>query len=163
MCQKHGLEFIQFKCDLCCNMATYHGNGNQYQCAECYFKPDRMIKRNCGGNRTKCPLDTEHAVGHRGIAVFGCYVCASQEDAHRVRRPLHQPMDRARSAYEKGKREVNEMAQRIVREKSRSLKRSNSGKRVRCLMAAAEGDEKAWLKYEELAGRSPRDRTRGAI
>lgn len=55
------------------------------------------------------------------------------------------------------------MAKAILREKSRSLRRSNSGKRVRMLEAARNGDEKAWLAYEQLAGKSPRDRTRGAV
>ena len=78
MCQKHGIRHIQFKCDFCCNLATYRCRANTYFCEECHENPNRRNKHNCGGNANKCPFNIEHHPTKKGVPIAGCVICTSQ-------------------------------------------------------------------------------------
>ena len=83
-CKKHGLKFIQFKCDLCCDVATYHSAGNTYLCNHCFEDPQRMGKFNCNGNHWKCPLNMKHAHGTGSVPLTKCVMCMSDDERLKV-------------------------------------------------------------------------------
>jgi len=88
-CEKHGVEYAVFKCDCCCQPATYDCSGNHY-CEKCHTFFDRNASRpTCQGREEdKCPLGVVHPpnqprnhnikkVGY----VIGCTKCLGI-DAH---------------------------------------------------------------------------------
>lgn len=131
MCKKHGLDHIQFKCDLCCNLAQYHGRANSYLCQECYDDPMRITKFNCGGSKTKCPLDRKHLIGVRSVAVGGCYICVSYEDRGRVQKKSHEE-----TLIERAYAETEKNAQEIISTKIDAKRHIESAKRTRDFAAA---------------------------
>ena len=85
MCEKHGNEFIDWKCMYCCSLATFicaGGTGNY--CTPCHN--DAManvcnIKTQCRGGKD-CPLGIpEHPVASNDASscfALGCSLCRSE-------------------------------------------------------------------------------------
>ena len=69
-CEKHGLEFIEYKCKFCCNIASRF-ICNTHLCEECYANKN-TIKKSC--NSVKCDFRGSHAPN--GIEYcLGCFIC----------------------------------------------------------------------------------------
>jgi hypothetical protein len=77
MCNKHGLRHIQFKCDFCCNLASFRCRANTYFCEQCHDNPNRNGKLNCGGNAAKCQFSITHDPVKKGVPIAGCIICQS--------------------------------------------------------------------------------------
>ncbi|GAB5359965.1 hypothetical protein AAMO2058_000587000 [Amorphochlora amoebiformis] len=81
--KNHGVQFAIFKCDCCCNIATYDCSGNHY-CNPCHNNFDKKVGRPfCRGRPgDKCPLGIPHAPNQsrdhsirRNGFVVGCTKC----------------------------------------------------------------------------------------
>lgn len=81
-CRKHGIRSAMFKCDSCCNVATYDCFTNHY-CERCHAQAHQPKSFPCPGP-DKCPLGIPHpkncsAVHSEGLVkpfVIGCMACA---------------------------------------------------------------------------------------
>ena len=82
-CNQHALRHIQYKCNLCCSVATKHGGPNFYLCEECFNDPKRLSKPICNGDKWKCRLSIDHDFGQQGIPIGKCAVCRSADDRQR--------------------------------------------------------------------------------
>lgn len=76
-CQKHGLRHVQYKCDYCCNPASYRCRANTYFCEPCHENRARLGKRNCGGNPDRCPSGVAHHPTKKGVPLAECILCTS--------------------------------------------------------------------------------------
>jgi len=94
-CLKHGVEHAMFKCDSCCNIATYDCIYNHF-CDRCHSMPSQPKHFPCPGPE-KCPLGMPHPNNlpavHGGPESFiqpfviGCMACFGATD---VKNDLHQ-------------------------------------------------------------------------
>lgn len=81
-CQKHGTEFIEFKCKFCCDHAAWFCWGNTHFCEKCHTRqnagdyvsrlPKDKLPR-CPGPRD-CPLKMRHPPNGEEFAL-GCSMC----------------------------------------------------------------------------------------
>ena len=88
MCEKHGNEFIDYKCMYCCSIALFIcGRGQHYFCTPCHndamnngkHKP----KKGCKGGKN-CPLGlAEHPEANmdpkKAMFPLGCSLCRSEK------------------------------------------------------------------------------------
>lgn len=81
-CQKHGKEFIEYKCKFCCNIATFYCWGTTHFCESCHTKQcqgqyvtripiDQLPKCN---SAKSCPLGINHPPAGQEFAL-GCSIC----------------------------------------------------------------------------------------
>jgi len=92
-CDKHGDEFVQFKCRYCCTPAVWFCFGSTHFCNKCHEQHERMKRMGesgelphcpagpCGvqlpGDADACPLGVVHApTGKEHI--LGCVMCARE-------------------------------------------------------------------------------------
>ncbi len=150
MCPMHGLRHIQYKCDFCCNAATFRCRANTFYCDECHVDSTRLSKRNCGGNATKCPWNITHEVGRKGVPIASCIICKSKAEvgnlfldadinAAKLKKTLLKvDLDlknilstKKREKYARDSvRSMNESIDSMRAGSSMSSSRSNSGRRV---------------------------------
>jgi len=93
-CQEHGPKFAVYKCDFCCDIATYDCSGTHF-CSRCHARPDFGNKggrrKGCLGRACDdCPLSMEHPPPHNSKNVWeksenkhfvvGCTKCNGCED-----------------------------------------------------------------------------------
>lgn len=72
LCDKHGDEYLVYKCRFCCKIATYHcGNGN-HMCNECH---EIQTPKPCIGILGGCIGD--HITNGEGSQCYGCAMCTS--------------------------------------------------------------------------------------
>ena len=80
-CNKHGKEFIEYKCKFCCKYATWFCWGTTHFCDDCYkrqclgdyvsqYSKDKLDK--C--NKNKCQVGGNHPLNGEEYAL-GCFVC----------------------------------------------------------------------------------------
>jgi len=79
-CFKHGKQFAMFKCDSCCNVATWDCFSNHY-CNRCHDIAGASKFFPCPG-KDKCPLGVAHPTNSHGRHgesdlgfVLGCFKC----------------------------------------------------------------------------------------
>lgn len=78
-CQKHGADFIEFKCKFCCTMAVWFCWGNTHFCEKCHQKATEMARMpkkslpKCPGVNG-CPLKVAHKENGDECAL-GCSLC----------------------------------------------------------------------------------------
>jgi len=80
-CMEHGKRYAMFKCDSCCNIATFDCISNHY-CEECHRRPGFKKFHPCPGEG-KCPLGMPHPANHTAMHgrertmgfVLGCFKC----------------------------------------------------------------------------------------
>ncbi|KAL0479167.1 hypothetical protein AKO1_007996 [Acrasis kona] len=84
-CNKHGVEFNEYKCKFCCNIATWFCWGNTHFCDECHkiqvashkltkTPKDQLPK--CKG-RGRCPSGGDHQDNGEEYAL-GCGICRTR-------------------------------------------------------------------------------------
>lgn len=147
-CPKHALQHVQFKCDLCCSIATYHGAGNTYLCSACYECPSRDNKFNCKGNTYKCPLMMNHeAIGQRSVPIDKCVLCRSETD--RVAPPTFKT--HAEIHLERTLKQVDGQLRSIVSAKRKARELSSSARRTQQFLASTSSSS-------SLSARSNRSR-----
>jgi len=66
-CQKHGVEFISFKCRYCCNIASWFCAGTTHFCEPCHQKAWNAPIQPCTCGQSHTPNGQEH--------VLGCVLC----------------------------------------------------------------------------------------
>ena len=85
-CEKHGKDFIEYKCKFCCNIASWFCWGNTHFCEDCHarqckgdyvskYTKDKLPK--CIGD--KCNLKVKHPENGEEYAL-GCSVCRNHSD-----------------------------------------------------------------------------------
>jgi len=80
-CMEHGKRYAMFKCDSCCNIATFDCISNHY-CEDCHRRPGAKKFIPCPGEG-KCPLGMPHPANHTAMHgrertmgfVLGCFKC----------------------------------------------------------------------------------------
>lgn len=80
-CMEHGKKYAMFKCDSCCNIATFDCISNHY-CEDCHRRPGAKKFIPCPGEG-KCPLGMPHPANHTAMHgrertmgfVLGCFKC----------------------------------------------------------------------------------------
>ena len=81
-CPKHGLDYIEFKCKFCCNIAQWFCWGNTHFCEPCHTRQNNgdYVSRKkkselpkCPGP-DKCPLKIKHPENGEEYAL-GCSLC----------------------------------------------------------------------------------------
>lgn len=77
-CQKHGDQYIDFKCKFCCSVALWFCHGNTHYCDPCHRIAGRNNKHDCPGKNKKegCPLKVDHPPSGEEFAL-GCGLCRS--------------------------------------------------------------------------------------
>ena len=77
-CNKHGAEYIDFKCRYCCSIALWFCHGNTHYCDPCHRVAGRNKKQDCHGKN--CPLKVKHPPAGEEFAL-GCGLCRSNRFA----------------------------------------------------------------------------------
>jgi hypothetical protein len=86
-CEKHGKEFIEYKCKYCCNIASWFCWGTTHFCEDCHarqckgdyvskYAKDKLPK--CSGP-SKCVLKVKHPENGEEFAL-GCSVCRNNSE-----------------------------------------------------------------------------------
>eukprot|EP00753_Platysulcus_tardus_P003806 PLAT12492.32.p1 GENE.PLAT12492.32~~PLAT12492.32.p1 ORF type:complete len:3532 (+),score=1996.96 PLAT12492.32:1397-10597(+) len=85
-CDKHGTEFLEFKCRFCCNVAIFFCFGTTHFCGKCHDQPGRMTGKakhelpHCPAGpleeqlEGECPLGIDHPPTGEEFAL-GCGIC----------------------------------------------------------------------------------------
>ena len=73
-CNKHGAEYIDFKCKWCCSISLWFCHGNTHYCDPCHRIAGRNKPTNCNG--VNCPLKVQHPPAGTEFAL-GCSLCRS--------------------------------------------------------------------------------------
>ena len=78
-CEKHGQEFIDYKCRFCCNIALFFCFGTTHYCKPCHDNPYVRIEGRplCNGEVDKCQLGLKHPEEGTEFAL-GCGLCRSR-------------------------------------------------------------------------------------
>lgn len=86
-CPRHGSEYIEYKCQFCCAIATWFCWGKTHFCEDCHTrqqKGDYVSKKPkselpvCPGIE-KCPLKRRHPPNGDEFS-FGCVLCANERE-----------------------------------------------------------------------------------
>jgi len=73
-CETHKENYIQYKCNFCCNIAAYHCGGVNYYCMHCHDRKGPAGHK-CKG-KDDCPLGIEHPPnGTNKAFAVGCGMC----------------------------------------------------------------------------------------
>ena len=134
-CEKHGLRHVQYKCDYCCNVASFRCRANTYFCEPCHEDRARLGKRNCGGNSDRCPSGVAHHPTKKGVPLAPCILCTSAiqirmdfyEDPVQVR--LQQTLERVDGELKtivKNKKRLERLSESARRSSSYSSRKSGS-------------------------------------
>jgi E3 ubiquitin-protein ligase MYCBP2 len=76
-CKKHGIEYVEYKCKYCCNMASRF-QSQTHLCEKCYFI-DKSIKE-C--NKQLCEFGGKHPPN--GVEYcLGCFACKLEKDKNK--------------------------------------------------------------------------------
>jgi hypothetical protein len=82
VCEKHGRQYIEYKCKFCCNVASWYCWGNTHFCDTCHSRQERgdYVTRvdpktlpKCPGPRF-CPIQMKHPPPGEEF-LMGCAVC----------------------------------------------------------------------------------------
>ncbi|CDW80922.1 e3 ubiquitin-protein ligase [Stylonychia lemnae] len=84
-CQKHGTDYIEFKCRFCCSLAQWFCWGTTHFCEPCHKRQvdgDYVSKKTKAelpqcGSAEKCPLKLKHPENGDEFAM-GCAVCRNE-------------------------------------------------------------------------------------
>ena len=90
-CNKHGAEYIDFKCKWCCSISLWFCHGNTHYCDPCHRVAGRNKPTNCAGVES-CPLKVAHPPAGTEFAL-GCSLCRSHRyvpDEWLVRRNMQE-------------------------------------------------------------------------
>ena len=72
-CDKHGNQFMEWKCKYCCNTAVWYCWGTTHFCELCHSPPRKTVREECPGEET-CPLRGKHLPSGVEFAI-GCAMC----------------------------------------------------------------------------------------
>ena len=77
-CDKHGTDYIDYKCRYCCSVALFFCGGNTHYCDPCHNDAiaRRLKTKDCHGQN--CPLGVKHPPGGQEFAL-GCGLCRSNK------------------------------------------------------------------------------------
>ena len=80
VCEKHGTQQIDWKCNFCCSVALFHCFGTTYFCNRCHNEHSNNVVRDCNG--VNCPLGMPHPPASKDLSVstfpLGCGICRSE-------------------------------------------------------------------------------------
>lgn len=74
-CEKHGEDFIEYKCKYCCQFAVWHCWGTTHFCEPCHRNAGENKIVEC--NRSTCPLKGNHIPNGEEFAL-GCKLCKDE-------------------------------------------------------------------------------------
>jgi E3 ubiquitin-protein ligase MYCBP2 len=77
ICERHGNQFMEWKCKYCCNTAVWFCWGTTHFCEVCHNPPRKTVREECPGEEL-CPLKGKHQPNGAEFAI-GCAFCRLQE------------------------------------------------------------------------------------
>jgi hypothetical protein len=75
VCDKHGNQYMEWKCKYCCNAAVWYCWGTTHFCELCHSPPRKSVREECPGEEL-CPLRGAHPPNGSEFAI-GCAMCRS--------------------------------------------------------------------------------------
>lgn len=73
VCDKHGNQYMEWKCKYCCNTAVWYCWGTTHFCELCHSPPRKSVREECPGEE-HCPLRGKHQPNGVEFAI-GCAMC----------------------------------------------------------------------------------------
>ncbi|CAD8183249.1 unnamed protein product [Paramecium pentaurelia] len=75
-CNKHGVDYIDFKCRHCCSIALWWCHGTTHYCDPCHRNIKTNMTKPCPGP-AKCPLGIPHKPNGEEMSL-GCSLCRAE-------------------------------------------------------------------------------------
>eukprot|EP00347_Sterkiella_histriomuscorum_P005991 403354493 len=111
VCDTHGQEYMNHKCQFCCTPARWFCFGAVRYCEPCHNIATTVIAKKCPGKEGGCPYDGDHLPNGKPYSA-GCKMCKILEEekkeeelrkAEEALKPQENPIVEAQAAVEEGK------------------------------------------------------------
>ena len=100
-CDKHQQDYIQYKCNFCCNIAAYHCGGVCYYCMHCHDRKGPPGVK-CT-SKADCPLGVEHPPnGQQQAFGVGCGMCKELKINDNLEKQAEEQYKKEKEKFEGG-------------------------------------------------------------